>query len=701
MVPRRRKYRDKLITQAFFAQAQSNEKPFQYPPHVCCTDRDPEHGQKDGKVPNKELDDWIIPVPNSERKEVEALKWYVAKGENPIIWQEIREIYRTAGAVLGLYYTESHNKGKESNGFKVSRFTEEIDADCEEGEHGSSDVDGGPMRANGEVEVDVMEGRTVSTEFVAPVTKKKKRRGRRRRKGKQPAGFSGLEKFNCNVDATEGPEAMEIEDSVDASHDDYSGMVDNGCDVRSKSVYSTEAAEGVQNGQHWRYAEPIPQENGNEAIGENNATFRDVKQKKKRRRKRKNRPTQRSLDKKQDTNTVAMAVGEGTLTEEDGWKEPGSQIAPVDNRKHNSSAIKIESQAVLNGLAVTSDNLDTFIAHYAQQKDMVGDFLQEKKPKEARQTGRESRSSFHHKIIPVEESVQVKSERLQKSICFAIREIRLFNMEKRWGLVEEQTARFEREHRQLLGEGGNELFPWSLREVLDDPRLVLQSMKSLDGQPKAARFVGKEAAMDVERWKRLAANAIESMDAPERPIVPKGPKPPTFFHDLIPQGTPTKMQEKMLDLELMLSEISSAQDLLLRMRDEVGQLAMSWAAASWQVWELGKKYWRDLPVMVKYDYHRAELLAMYEHAKLLDCQVVGYFASNAGRSHLTPILSTILRLDKYSRKDGACIEQQWDQRITRLRLVLPTVAYILGRVDRIFQQSVIPGKARDESTDEW
>ena len=136
----------------------------------------------------------------------------------------------------------------------------------------------------------------------------------------------------------------------------------------------------------------------------------------------------------------------------------------------------------------------------------------------------------------------------------------------------------------------------------------------------------------------------------------------------------------------MISEISAARESLFEMRDNVGKLVLSWATASQQAWILGKTRFPEVPLIVDYDYRRVSVLAMYENAKVLDYTVVAYFASQAGRSCLTPSLSTRFMFHKFPNQEATSREVLWDKRIVGLRAVLPTVAWIIGRVEKFMDQ---------------
>lgn len=112
------------------------------------------------------------------------------------------------------------------------------------------------------------------------------------------------------------------------------------------------------------------------------------------------------------------------------------------------------------------------------------------------------------------------SNRLRISLCLAIRDMQLFNLEKRWGLVEEHTARMELQHRRRSEMKGVEPLPWSLREAMNDPKTCLQATKSLDMQRKAATYLGNDAALELMARKLLAFSDIRDVCELTRPISP-------------------------------------------------------------------------------------------------------------------------------------------------------------------------------------
>ena len=157
----------------------------------------------------------------------------------------------------------------------------------------------------------------------------------------------------------------------------------------------------------------------------------------------------------------------------------------------------------------------------------------------------------------------------------------------------------------------------------------------------------------------------------------------------------------MLDFEFTLAQISAARDPLFVLRNAVGKLVINWATASLQAWELGKKHWRSLPVTVSYDYNRADFLAMFEQAKLLEHWIVTYFTSKDGRLQLNPSLSIRFMLDELPELKAESREKLWDDRIAAIHPVLPTVAHLLHRVDSIFRASGDSSEERDVSIDDW
>ena len=377
MAPRRRKYRDRLITEAFFAQASSSEKLFKCPHYGCVADGDPEKSHQHSETPHNLFEDFVpAPAPTAEHKNSMALMAYVEKGENPIVGQEIRKLYSEAGANLVGYYAERPKLGEDPTGFKKSRFREEMDLGLGEDEERFRENEirfRDKARASTER---VVEDGTAVTEGITPFMKKRWRRRKTRARGESSAKIPGLELNERNVDPAKRTAAPAFKDIPGASHGDVPRMVDSGCDMSFKDVDPIEAAECAGKGQHWDSTAHHMPRNGTGSSGEDTATPNKVEQKKKKRRRRRQTAVGTSIKSNEDTRSATKERAQ-TSSVEEASKEDESPIPPFFESSQQDSSPKAEFQSVLDHLFITSVNVDVFIAHNALQKIILGNFLRE------------------------------------------------------------------------------------------------------------------------------------------------------------------------------------------------------------------------------------------------------------------------------------------------------------------------------------
>ena len=221
MAPGRRKYRDKLITQAFFAQGPSTNNPIKCPVHGCCDDTDHEHGSQVVKrKPSRKPADLATGISAADPIVSMALGAFVEKWEDPKVGNEISEddLGRSRLEELRKKMT---NSGETWDGFKTSKFTEEIDVDGLDhgtGSEGDQLVSTGLKR---EVELGMdfaLYTGVVGADDATAARVKKPRRRRRKTKSEQRTNSSLFEEGILNREAAKESGVTDDQEFVDIGY---------------------------------------------------------------------------------------------------------------------------------------------------------------------------------------------------------------------------------------------------------------------------------------------------------------------------------------------------------------------------------------------------------------------------------------------------------------------------------------------------
>ena len=421
MAPTRKTLRSKLLTQAFFAQAPATTTtiPLKCPLDDSCTKKDHASCHREAKSCNEAAGEGISSELKAWRDVARWLGEYVGKGESPVLVQEVRNVYGSAGAKVGAYFVERGIIEEEGDGFKMSRFREEMDdewaVDAEFRDSGSASV-----ASEGEVEQVVepkVESCDVVTDLARPFAKKsrKRRRGRRKRREETYAGSSGLEGDHHDVELTTAG-GTGVEHSAERCHGNAPNA-DSGCDLHSNVKRSTEAVESAESGLQWTTTGYDPVGRGRVSLGGDITTPRGIKQKTKRRRKRKKKSIMASLGTEQNICTKSKKESRATSPEVTSRAQKESAIPPVFDTSQDLLFTTAESNGFQDDLTATSDNSDRFTARFTREEDLVGNliFLDEVERRE--QATRRSTLSVRDQILAVGKSAKGKRYVHCKTFC--------------------------------------------------------------------------------------------------------------------------------------------------------------------------------------------------------------------------------------------------------------------------------------------
>ena len=227
-----------------------------------------------------------------------------------------------------------------------------------------------------------------------------------------------------------------------------------------------------------------------------------------------------------------------------------------------------------------------------------------------------------------------------------IRPVQLFNVEKKFGFVEEQYASVILDDTDDPRLPAPVVPPLTLRQMMDNPEDLLPKQEKRHREAKKLR--GSEL---TRLFQRNCKEMIEMARSNKEAIndKPAGtPSPPLKFeyaHAEVPANIPTRIRQRLFDLEFISVNVGGLVPVVDKQRSYVRTVIQYWFSTSPEAWEYGKKHIHEMRSMREYEYNRTSLAALYAVAALEYVKIVRFFKSKGGASLLTPALARALNLD--------------------------------------------------------
>ena len=197
--------------------------------------------------------------------------------------------------------------------------------------------------------------------------------------------------------------------------------------------------------------------------------------------------------------------------------------------------------------------------------------------------------------------------------CY-LRQTQVFNVEKRFGMVEEACCTLQNQDWELEGRPYvheiNGKAPTSLRAIWDMPTMHCAKKAT---KPKASHFKAAKAAKEIQRHVKVVLNEAQTANqiatkAAEIKI-PKAPLKLVHYGANISASMPEDIRQRLFDLEFLYEEIMQYNDSVFWKRDLIRSTFQMWISASRECWEYGKTRVHELRTMREYEYERNSMLA--------------------------------------------------------------------------------------------
>ena len=275
-----------------------------------------------------------------------------------------------------------------------------------------------------------------------------------------------------------------------------------------------------------------------------------------------------------------------------------------------------------------------------------------------------------------------------------IRQAQLFNVEKRFGCVEESYRALRHEN-----EGKGEMFvslPPSYRQKLDNPykpeeptpELRKEGRKKKKKKPPGAF----KALLALQATAKLAIKDMQEIKQTLRNIEKQPytiPKPPPYFTyaDVpVPEDVPEHIRQRFFDAEFAYEEVLALQNEASKQLNKVRSAFAAWDNAGTEVWyvhlkathpvkpsglrrtacfigreglcadfdgfprETGIKHIHEMPTFREYEHTRISLQAMFTIASRQEVKIVEFYSSE-GAPELPPAMNEAFRLKAMSLEE--------------------------------------------------
>ena len=178
--------------------------------------------------------------------------------------------------------------------------------------------------------------------------------------------------------------------------------------------------------------------------------------------------------------------------------------------------------------------------------------------------------------------------KIRVPLISCLRQVQLFNMEKKFGFVAESYQALSTEDGRKPGEDvPTELQP-SFRQKLNDPFKVTEPAPKSRQKKGEKKLSALEALTQLQLNLKLASEEIQDLkaindtqDFEELPCV----TPTSTYADVaIPEGIPDHVRQRFLDADFALEQMAVLVDEVKEQRLKVRSALLAWSSASQEVW---------------------------------------------------------------------------------------------------------------------
>lgn len=177
-----------------------------------------------------------------------------------------------------------------------------------------------------------------------------------------------------------------------------------------------------------------------------------------------------------------------------------------------------------------------------------------------------------------------------------LRQVQLFNIEKKFGFVDESYQALDNDDRKRRGEDAPAELPLTFRQKLNNP------FKPAESAPKPSRKKEKKdisslkALAELRRSYKATIKEIQSINKSisdaEDSIKPPSVAPSFTYADVpVPKDIPDHIRQRFLDAEYSFNEVLVLQEVASKQLTEVRSAFVAWYSASHEVWYVSPKIW--------------------------------------------------------------------------------------------------------------
>lgn len=202
-----------------------------------------------------------------------------------------------------------------------------------------------------------------------------------------------------------------------------------------------------------------------------------------------------------------------------------------------------------------------------------------------------------------------------------LRQAQLFNIEKRFGSVEEHYLALENDDAKRAGNPHLDDYELlSVRQERNNPKQaeeVLKVVELIKAKPPAIKAQQKQSlAKALAQHKRLIKAATREIAAiKETDPTAETNMPPQLPSNLeldgvtVPSGVSDEFRRCIFDLQYLRNETEDLNKQLLEQHGNVRSVMMHWMESWRAVWKPATQYVHEIKIMREYEYGRASLLA--------------------------------------------------------------------------------------------
>ena len=295
------------------------------------------------------------------------------------------------------------------------------------------------------------------------------------------------------------------------------------------------------------------------------------------------------------------------------WMEPYNNLTPEERQSAHAAmetqpteALKLAHKQMSDNVATAdqSQSMDTFdlgnLDKVAKTYDHLSKMYKDKEENEmadlaglvgdlAVTASDANRSSEDRLKAELDTQILNIHSKITVPLNSCLRQVQLFNIEKKFGLVEECYQAVRNDDEKQHGEDVPVELPLSFREKLNNPFMPTEpTLKSSKKKPKK-KLSGMEALTELQRNCKLAMEEMQELkktiSSAEKPIeLPSLPASFTYHNVPVPEDIPNHVRQRFFDGDFAHEEVlglqEKAHEQLLRVRSAFA----TWFNAGDEVW---------------------------------------------------------------------------------------------------------------------